>query len=164
MSHLVKLLFTVSLIFLFISCSTEKPQQKVADEPENPLKGKWRLLKVMSEPDTAFREVDQDSVGYYKVLTDKTFIWYIYDKKTRLVTQTAGGSYTYIGESYTEEVEFGYPSGTGLAGSNIPFKCERNGDKWHHSGYVGVREYDEEVGDYVVLQENRLEEVWLKVE
>ena len=76
----------------------------------------------------------------------------------------AGGSYDLEGESYTEHIEFLHPPGSGIQGSAIPFKCVVNGNEWHHSGYINEREYDNEIGDYVVVAERRLEEFWTRLE
>jgi len=152
------------VLFGFISsCSTSVDNKEELVENVNPIKGKWKLSKRMFAPDTVFA-VNPDTIEYMKIITDGTFVWYHYDKENKNVIAMGGGSYELEGGSYTEHIEFYHPPEWNMDGAAIPFKCEVNGDEWHHSGYVSDREYDEEIGDYVVLRERRLEEIWTRVE
>lgn len=152
------------LILILWGCAQNQSHRKPLSELiENPLKGKWKLEKRKLEPDTAYR-LATDSVEYIKILTDKSFVWYTYSKNDRHVIAMGGGSYSFEGESYTESLEFYYPPGTGMEGSTIPFRCLIKDGQWHHAGYLNEREFDEEINDYVVIKERRLEEVWTKVE
>ncbi len=145
-------------------CSpSEGGNRPVEGKSANPLIGKWELQLRMYSPDTTFLTTP-DTIGYVKIINEKSFVWYQYNKNTRNLLMLGGGTYELEGESYLEHIEYYHPPGTYMEGSNIPFKCVVNGDEWHHSGYINEREYDEEIGDYVVLQERRLEEIWKRVE
>ena len=151
------------LSVLLIACGPSEDQTTAEVVEENPIKGKWKLHKRMFAPDTTFK-VNPDTIEYMKIITDGTFIWYQYDKENKSVIALGGGSYELEGGSYIEHIEFYHPPGDNLEGADIPFKCEIIGDEWHHSGYINEREYDEEIGDFVILQERRLEEIWKRVE
>lgn len=155
------------VIFLFcalvVSCSPPVEQEEKSKQEINPIKGKWKLQKRKFDPDTVFT-ITPDSIEYMKIITDRSFVWCFYNKKDGAVVAMAGGSYELQGGSYLEHIEFSYPAEQNMAGSDIPFKCEVNGDEWLHYGFINDREFDEEIGDYVVLRERRLEEVWKRVE
>ncbi len=151
------------LVVWMTSCSQPVESASKNRSEVNPIKGKWKLVKRKFEPDTVFA-ITADTIEYSKIITDGTFIWYFYDKENKNVIAMAGGSYELKGGSYTEHIEFYHPPGQNMEGADIPFKCEVNGDEWLHSGFINDREYDEEIGDYVVIAERRLEEVWRRVE
>ena len=144
-------------------CSTSEGNAAPPSQASNPLIGKWELQLRQFDPDTTFI-VTPDSIGYVKIINEKSFVWYSYDKTTRNLIMLGGGTYELEGESYYEHIEYYHPPGTYMEGSDIPFKCVVDGDEWHHSGYIHDREFDEEIGDYVVLRERRLEEIWKRVE
>ncbi len=145
------------------SCATNSNNEVATNKNINPIKGKWKLQKRKFDPDTVFN-ITPDSIEYVKIITDRSFVWYFYEKEKGNIIATAGGSYELQGGSYMEHIEFYYPADQNMAGSDIPFKCEINGDEWLHYGFINDREYDEEIGDYVVTRERRLEEVWKRVE
>lgn len=149
--------------FFLMGCGSPTQANLENAKPENPLKGKWKLHKRKFDPDTVFL-VNPDTIEYVKIITDGTFLWYNYDKESKIVINMAGGSYDLEGGSYTEYIEFFHPPGSFMEGSAIPFRCEVNGDEWLHAGYINDREFDEEIGDYVILNERRLEEIWKRVE
>lgn len=158
-------LFTLVCVTLtFNSCAPSEGGSMSAERAtRNPLIGKWELQKRKYSPDTTFVPTP-DSLGYVKIITEKSFVWYQYNKNTRNLIMLGGGTYELEGESYYEHIDYYHPPGTYMEGSDIPFKCAVTGNEWHHSGYISEREYDEEIGDYVVLQERRLEEIWQRVE
>ncbi|MEO1053465.1 MAG: hypothetical protein AAFX87_22715 [Bacteroidota bacterium] len=157
------------LLILTVACS-QGPNPQADSKPSanptapaNPLEGKWKLVERKFDPDTVFVKTP-DTVGYYKMITGNSFVWYNYDQDGSNLIGMAGGTYTLQGESYTEDIEFYYPPGVNILGTTIPFKIKVEDGKWHHSGFIQERELDEGVGDYVVTQERRLEEIWIKVE
>jgi hypothetical protein len=153
----------VAALFLASCAPSEGGSLSTERRLANPLIGKWELQKRKYAPDTSF-VATPDSLGYVKIITEQSFVWYQYNKNTRNLVMLGGGTYELEGESYLEHIEYYHPPGTYMEGSDIPFKCTVQGDEWHHSGYISEREYDAEIGDYVVLQERRLEEIWRKVE
>jgi len=159
----LKNILSLLIIGIVLSCGDGGNTTAVKEVEENPIKGKWKLYKRMFAPDTTFK-INPDTIEYMKIITDGAFIWYQYDKENKNVIAMGGGSYELQGGSYIEHIEFYHPPGDNLEGADIPFKCEINGDEWHHSGYINEREYDEEIGDFVILQERRLEEIWRRVE
>ncbi len=161
----IPLVMGLFMLLFGISVSCLTPAETATNEPEsvNPIKGKWKLYKRKFDPDTTFA-INPDTIEYVKIITDGTFIWYNYDKENKNVIAMGGGSYELEGGSYTEHIEFYHPPGQNMEGAAIPFRCEVNGDEWHHAGYINDREFDEEIGDYVVVRERRLEEIWRRVE
>ncbi|MEM7551798.1 MAG: hypothetical protein AAF363_19110 [Bacteroidota bacterium] len=153
----------IILFLAFFICSCSKGIKTVDEHDTNIIKGKWKLISRKFDPDTTFSPTP-DSVVYHKIITDETFIWYYYDSDGKDIIGMAGGGYRLEGGSYTEIVEFHHPTGPNILGSSIPFKCEVIDDKWYHSGFINERIYDEEIDDYVVTAERRLEEIWERLE
>jgi len=159
------------LLYIILSamcgCSPASVQEPVVSQqkPDKAvLAGRWRMTHRKFEPDTTFVAMP-DSVIYQKVLTNESFIWYYYNEHGGNLIATAGGVYKLEGESYVEDIQFFHPPGTNVLGTSIPFRCQllEGGNKWIHSGYIQDREYDQRVGDYIVLRERRLEEVWVRI-
>jgi hypothetical protein len=165
--------FKLLLFILFISlgstviitsCSENQRPGNTPDEKVeliDQLQGKWQMKSRKFAPDTSFVAVP-DTIVYEKLIQGNSFVWYTYQKNNREVIAMAGGEFELEGQSYSENIEFYYPKGTGIEGSEIPFRCELENGKWHHAGYIYEREYDSAINDYVVTAERRLEEIWVK--
>ena len=165
--HLTMLIVLATVAVGMASCSSASVQEPVLNQQTRntaALAGRWRMIERKFEPDTAFVAIP-DSVIYHKVITNSSFVWYYYNEYGANLIATAGGVYKLEGESYVEDIQFFYPPGSQILGATIPFRCQllEGGNKWVHSGYIQQKEYDAQVGDYVVLSERRLEEVWVRI-
>ena len=159
----MKLCYPILLLFLLGGCQSTSNEDNRNLPVENPLEGKWRLVSSMQEPQTS-QQAPADSISYHKVLTTNNFTWIIYSKTSGELIATAGGSYSLEGEKYTEYLDYIYPHDAALLSSSIPFLCQIEGNRWIHSGYIEVREYDSLINDYVSLSKYKLEEIWERVE
>lgn len=156
-------MFCLLIMFCTACDRTKTPLVVESTVFQNKLTGKWILQKRMYDPDTTFQDLS-DTIEYVKILTSKSFVWYTYNKNNRGLIAMGGGSYKLEGESYTEFLEFNYPQGTGVEGSTIPFKCDVKDSIWYHAGFINERAYDQEIEQYVVVRERRLEEIWIRSE
>lgn len=161
----------IAMLFIFLvalSCTPSQERETDAEnqqtvEKKDPLEGKWRLVAVKQGEDADF-VYTPDSINYFKLLVDDSFMWVRYVKGDSGIIGTAGGTYTVEGGKYTEDIHYFYPPGSSLLGASVPFKWEIKDGTWYHSGYINQREYDEEIGDYVVTGRYKLEEIWERVE
>ena len=154
---------TVLLICIQLACSHQPTPEIITGKTAGKLEGKWKLISVKQEPGTSHQSVP-DSTAYYKVLTEKTFTWYTYDKNSGVLQGTAGGIYTLDGEKYIEDIHYVYPYNPSMMASSIPFRCQLQGDRWVHSGYIENREFDSLLNDHIVLSKYKLEEIWERTE
>jgi hypothetical protein len=69
-----------------------------------------------------------------KFITEKNFNWIQYTGKDKIVVNSAGGSYTYSGNDYTEKIEFGGQGMAGYIGKEHKFKVSIHKDKMEMSG------------------------------
>lgn len=74
-----------------------------------------------------------------------------------------GGTYTYDGKNYVENIEFFLPATSTILGQNINFTAEFEDGKWHHTGYVKNHEFDVESAETVATDSSRIEEIWQRV-
>ncbi|HLN72613.1 MAG TPA: lipocalin family protein, partial [Prolixibacteraceae bacterium] len=73
--------------------------------------GTWQDLKPVSSGSERI-----------KFITEKNFTWVQYADKDKIVVNSAGGSYTYSGNDYTEKIEFGGQGMAGYIGKEHKFK------------------------------------------
>lgn len=72
-----------------------------------------------------------------KILNQDHFVWSTYERKTREVIATAGGTYTFKDNTYKERVDFGHFAAAGFqetVGKEQTFTVKFDGDKWFVSG------------------------------
>jgi hypothetical protein len=70
-----------------------------------------------------------------KHITPTSFVWLSYDPETKVVSRSAGGTYTLKGDQYEETPQFGFGSDFSVVRDKpqtSSFKID--GDKWHHTG------------------------------
>jgi hypothetical protein len=156
--------FTIILLLCIqLACSHKPMPENITIKPPGRLEGKWKLISVKQEPGTTHKIIS-DSIEYYKMLTNKTFTWFTYDKNSGVLRGTAGGTYTLDGEKYIEDIQYIYPYNPSIMSSSIPFLCQLQGNRWVHSGYIENREFDSLLNDYIVLSKYKLEEIWERTE
>lgn len=155
-----KILFLPLLFCLILGFTTDK---HTAPEGEGiRLKGTWIMVSEKHGDDPASKP--EKGTTKKKYLTGTHFSWVEYDSKGE-VTSLGGGSYTLEGDNkYVEVIEYFYPKGSELLGISIPFTCKLEGKTWTHTGIIQHREIDGETGEYEVVESEKLEEVWERID
>ena len=126
------------------------------------LKGTWVLVSEQHGSDPAKKP--QNGVVKKKYLTGTHFSWVEYNSKGELIS-LGGGSYTLEGDDkYVEVIEYFYPKGSSLLGESIPFNCKLDGKKWTHTGIIQYRDINGETGEFEVVDSERLQEVWERID
>ncbi len=127
------------------------------------LVGTWQLVKFKYSGDSLFKDLPGFMI-YRKLITPSHFTWVSYDADGDEVSGLGGGTYTLKNGTYIENIEYFYPKGSSLLGSAIPFDCRIENGLWYHAGYIQYREYDAEKDRYVVVNTEKIEEVWKRIE
>ncbi len=109
-----------------------RTSEKVADNLS--LKGTWDLKLYKETAEESYYEYPE-MIGYMKLITDTHFVWIRYDKEGDQVYGTGSGTYNFDGNTYTENIQMFYPSGSTLLGTSITFEAEINDYQWKHLGY-----------------------------
>lgn len=154
----------VFLIILIVwSCGA--PAEEETELSADYLEGSWRLVGYINHAagDTSWSEYGANTL-YEKYLTSTHFTWVRYDVDSGALVGTGGGTYTFDGKTYTEDIKFFFPPGANELGQAIPFSVEIKDGRWHHTGYAKVMEFDPEVGENVVVDSAKIEEIWERIE
>jgi hypothetical protein len=83
-----------------------------------------------------------------KLITDTHFTWINYDTNTNRITSSAGGTYTLVGDTYTESIDFGMGMDSYL-GNKPAYKVTVEGDMFFLSGEL--------------TESYKIEEIWQRV-
>ena len=122
------------------------------------LVGTWQLESYKGEGDS-LRSEYPDFVRYVKLITPTHFVWVHYTSEGDQVLAEGGGTYVYDGNTYTETLNFVYPSGSGQVGTVLPFSCTIDGDTWYHKGHIIIQE-ENDAGEMVPVDSALIDEVW----
>lgn len=125
---------------------------------QNGLVGTWELESYRGEGDS-IRSDYPEFVSYVKLITPTHFVWVHYLSEQDQVLAEGGGTYVYDGDTYTETLNFVYPSGSGQVGTVLPFKCKLADDSWYHTGYIIIQEQDDS-GEMAPSDSVLIDEVW----
>ena len=157
-------LVAFSLIFALTGCGGPGTSEQEMVNPES-LEGSWRLIKTIEHgaEDTTNRR-DGSSVIYQKHITPTHFMWIAYDLTKKKLMGTGGGTYTYDGSNYVEDIHFFYPPGSNERGQKINFKADFGEGGWRHTGYVKVYDFDPDSGDNLVSDSIIIDEIWERIE
>ncbi|MEM8895522.1 MAG: membrane or secreted protein [Bacteroidota bacterium] len=68
-----------------------------------------------------------------KILSGTRFQWIAYHTETTRFSGTGGGTYTTVGDDYTENIEF-FSRDSSRVGASLGFKWSLDSGEWHHSG------------------------------
>lgn len=79
-----------------------------------------------------------------KILSGTRFQWIAYNSETGEFFGTGGGTYTTVGNKYTETIEFLSRDSTRV-GMNLGFNFELKTDIWHHMGFSSKGDAIDEV-------------------
>jgi len=157
-----KLLYLLMAVVLFFQtgCNTKKAEES-SEEEETSLIGTWELVKTLEighEDSTSRRNTEEKY--YLKHITPTHFTWIEYDRQDDELLGAGGGTYTLVGNTYTEDIQFYYPPGSNELGQAIPFKVEFEDGLWHHTGYAKIMEFDPETGNVIVVDSAIIDELW----
>jgi len=97
------------------------------------LLGTWELVSYKYGDQKEFSDYPENR-RRIKMITDTHFLWFELDTSTKEIRIGAGGSYSLIGDTYTESQDF---SGEGMktyAGTKHAFTVRVEGDKFTQSG------------------------------
>ena len=157
----IKYASLLALVVLIVGFKVSGPEGRQVIVATNQLQGTWELV---SEKHGDGASMNAPQYGHFKkkMIAGKHYSWAEYNKEGTLLSM-GGGTYTLVGNTYTENIEYFYPSGSGLLGATIPFECKVEEDSWHHAGFIQVREIDGETGEYVVTETEKLSEVWKRI-
>jgi hypothetical protein len=100
------------------------------------LAGTWKVVEAKQGDETI--PTGPSDPTEYKHLTPTHFIVYSVDPGTHAITWAHGGTYTFSGGTYTENVQhgFGQPWSV-VANKSFTFQCTMEGnDTWHIAGDV----------------------------
>jgi hypothetical protein len=102
------------------------------DEAGQSVIGTWKLVSAKYGGE----EFDPAKQGTtLKHITPTSFVWLSYDAETKIVSRTAGGTYTLKGDQYEETPQYGFGSDFDIIRDKPQsFSLKIEGDKWHHSG------------------------------
>ena len=153
-------------VFILLSCGTEKKEEATTSAAPETLVGTWKLKQRINHQDgqTEWEDMTQTGILYDKHLTDTHFTWIQYDTNSDVLIGIGGGTYTYDGANYVENIEFFMPLFAGILGQSIDFTAEFKDGEWYHTGYTKEIEFDPELAEFVELDSNKVEEIWFKVD
>jgi hypothetical protein len=120
--------------------------------------GTWELDSYRGAGDS-IRSDYPEFVSYIKLITPTHFVWVHYLSEQDQVLAEGGGTYVYNGDTYTETLNFVYPSGSGQIGTVLPFNCRIEGDTWFHKGYIIIQGEDQDDGS-AAIDTVTIDEVW----
>ena len=136
-----KVLTWLVLLFLLISCNN-------SEQESSKILGTWRLSTY--KYGEREKQTLPDSVLRIKLINQTHFTWVQYMSNRKIVSTSAGGSYTLEGENYTERIDFAGMGMTPYLGKKQIFKLKFDQNKMYLSGN---------------LSDNlKIEEVWIKLE
>ena len=119
--------------------------------------GTWEMESYRGAGDS-IRSDYPEFVNYVKLVTPTHFVWVHYLREQDQVLAEGGGTYSYDGETYTETLNFVYPSGSGQIGTVLPFNCKIEGDTWHHTGYIII--HGEDDSGNATVDTVTIDEIW----
>ena len=110
--------------------------------------GTWQLASYKyGSSSSSFIDVPQGQKRL-KLITDNYFTWVSYDTNSNRIVSSAGGTFTLVGDTYTESIDFGLGMDSYL-GNKPAYKIKVEGDMFFLSGQ---------------LTENyKIEEIWQRV-
>lgn len=150
------------IILLVVFASFDGSDQKRVVENDEQLIGSWKMVSYRYGNDSIFREVPIFT-KFVKHLTKSHFTWVSYQEDGNMIVGAGGGTYRTDGETYTENIEFFHPVGTGIIGTSVDFNYRTDGRKWFISGWVKSVQFDPKTGKYDLVDSTKLEENWLKI-
>lgn len=105
---------------------------KRLDDGQAPLAGLWQI--TARKQDGELQAIHQTGTRKtVKILTGSRFQWAAIDPGTKQFMGTGGGTYTFAGGKYTEQIEF-FSRDSSRVGRSLTFDGRLENGQWHHSG------------------------------
>jgi beta-lactamase regulating signal transducer with metallopeptidase domain len=131
------------LIYTFSACSSiPETSQNSSDK----ILGTWELISYKYGGDS---ELHPASGKRIKIITGTTFCWMDIKDPMPLVSDMAGGTYSYSNNSYIENIEYGMPAMIPYVGKEQKFTVTINEDTLNLKGSLSTGE--------------KIEEIWVKL-
>ncbi len=105
---------------------------RVDDGSPGKLHGAWLFAGRKRDGELTTRDTEQPRKTM-KILSGKRFQWIAYNTETGEFSGTGGGTYTTIGDEYTEIIEF-FSRDITRVGATLSFNFELIEGIWHHQG------------------------------
>jgi hypothetical protein len=126
-------IITISAVLLLASPFALMAQQEPKQSAGSHL-GTWRLTSYKyGTGQESFTTVPQTE-RRLKLITDTHFTWVQFDPAARTSQGMAGGTYTLVGDAYTESIDFADPGMASYLGAKHTFKIRIEGDQFFLSG------------------------------
>ena len=125
-------LIAATAIALLTACATSNQEEK-SQTATNSIMGTWQLNLYKYGSGTSTFTESSANIGIIKLITDTHFTWIHFDKTTKKVFSSAGGTYTLTGNIYTESIDFGLGMDSYL-GNKPAYTIKVEGDMLFLSG------------------------------
>ncbi|HEY0897195.1 MAG TPA: hypothetical protein VGE15_11635 [Sphingobacteriaceae bacterium] len=102
------------------------------DDSSGPLAGVWKISDRM-EGGELVKIHQRGTRKTLKLLTGTRFQWFAIDPGTKMFAGTGGGTYSFDGGKYVENIEF-FSRDNSRVGARLTFDGKLENGKWHHSG------------------------------
>jgi hypothetical protein len=111
-----------------------------AQENVKSIQGSWKVLTVK------FDGKPQDSKNKIKIkiLSKNYFTWFSCDKNNRITRNSVGGTYTFDGKKYVENIQYVGVGATGVLKKVHTFDVQLKGDKMYLTGRINKNKLLEE--------------------
>ena len=101
------------------------------DEGNANLAGNWRITGRMR--DGSIQPIEKSARKTLKILSSTRFQWMAINTETKEFFGTGGGTYTFKGGKYTENIEF-FSRDSSRVGASLSFDGSVNSNVWTHKG------------------------------
>lgn len=105
---------------------------RIDDGSPGKLNGAWLFAGRKQDGQLSTRDTSQPRKTM-KILSGMRFQWIAYNTETREFFGTGGGTYTTLGDQYTENIDFFSRDATRV-GASLSFDYELIDGIWHHQG------------------------------
>jgi hypothetical protein len=137
---LITLLIAAVILFSsFLSPAVSEKKSKIPD-----ISGTWKLESYRYGSASSAFTIAAANMPRLKLITNNSFQWASYDASTKKILESAGGSYTLEGDTYTEMLNYGYKMET-YVGTNSIFRIKVEDDILFLSGKLSTGYPIEEV-------------------
>jgi hypothetical protein len=145
----------VFFMFALWACTPTQPSSSEPTEPTTTvgatsmLTGTWKLITYQygNQPKLTLPEEYQ----WIKLITPTHFTWVHYTTNNKVVSSSAGGTYSFDGETYVETIDFGGMGMQRYFDKQHTFKVTFEENKMYQSGYLAYSLHIKEVWEKVEL-------------